>query len=294
MADRGPNALPGGGANIGGNANVTVSGKNVVTDGFFTRSDEYAGGRKRYVLGQFDLARSTDGSTTGQFSARYGWEFEASDDLSVGYFIGAGVSRAEIKGSYAGEVNSVSALAGLYAMERLDDDLFITAYGAMGYTKAELDATSGSLALDGTYGSTNYYLGAQLIGRFTQNDVEYRPSVAVDYGMAQVGVAGFDATAFGVTQPVTHDFGNVIVWNFSLAQEAIYSLGDRGENGTLGVAPSLECQQETNATDTTRLCGYGLGFEYRSANNRTTLGAEYRNIQGNEQLSLRALYELEF
>ncbi|WP_296420448.1 choice-of-anchor D domain-containing protein [Pseudooctadecabacter sp.] len=269
--------------------NITISGRNMTTRGtFFGLNAE--GDARRYTLGQFDIARDEDGSVTGQVSGRYAVEYDMDETLSMGYFIGIGFGSSELNGTFTGDVSSVNGTVGGFGLKQLNENLFMSGYAALGYTRSDISMTDGTLALDGTYDSTNIYAGVKLAGTVEMDGFELRPTVAIDYGASDIGVAAFDATAFGLTSLESADFGRVSVADLTIAPEIHISMAE----GDAVIAPSLICRRETGSLGSDEACGYGLGINYTSEDDRFSVGFDYKNVEGDEDISLNALYELKF
>ncbi len=269
--------------------NITISGRNMTTRGtFFGLNAE--GDARRYTLGQFNMARDENGSVTGQLSGRYAVEYDVDDTLSAGYFVGLGFGSSELNGTFTGDVSSVNATVGGFGLKQLGENLFLSGYGALGYTQSDISMTNGTLELDGTYDSTNVYAGIKLAGTVAMDGFEVRPTVSLDYGSSDIGVAAFDATAFGLTSIESADFGRVSVADLTITPEIHISMAE----GSAVFAPSLVCRSESGSSGTTEACGYGLGVNYTSEDDRFSIGFNYKNVEGDEDISINALYELEF
>ena len=252
------------------------------------------------TMGQFDLTRDAGGTTTGQVSGRVTWERNVSETTRLGYFVGASLGRSNINGVFDGDGSSIGAIVGGYGLTRLGEAVFATGYAGLGYTLTDLSVSNATLTLDGDYGAVSYYAGAEVTGSMdVGNGIEFRPSLALDYGRTSIGVVGFDASAFGLTSQISSDMGAVSILEISLTPEFIIPLRNNlgGTMPELSISPRAVCRRTTGRVDNEE-CGGGLSIalDGRSADGLGRYGVklDYQNTGSTEQSSANIFFEQQF
>lgn len=235
-------------------------------------------GKSRYAFGDFALVEDQTGSMTGQAAGRVSWEYERSETLSLGVFIGGSVARSDVKGTISGDVDSVGLVGGGYALNRLADNLFATAYLGVGKTWSDFSGStastggSGLTTFDASYDSESYYAGLELSGSHTMRRFEVRPALSFDFGQTDVGVVGFNTAGFGTTAIATSDLGQVSIAELAASAKVIFPV-DLSPNveAQFNVEPSTMCRRQTSSTQTSKHCGLGLNLSMEASNQSGSL-----------------------
>lgn len=278
-----------------------LSGLNFSTKGTFFGLKNLGSGTTRLGFGDFNLTRDEDGSTSGQIAGRVVWERAVSEDATVGYFLGGRLGTSDLVGTFSGDASTAGVLGGAYGLTQFGEALFGTAYVGAGYSWSDLQITNGTVSLNGSYQSASFYAGAKVAGVIQAAPrVQIRPNVAVDYGYAEIGAVGLNATAFGLTNTVRTDFGSVSVLEGSVSPEMIFALNaDQTDAATtsLRFAPSVICRQQSGRVNSSD-CGGGvtLGLSSQSQDGSSRLSAEYEftEVGGTTQQNLNLSLELQF
>lgn len=255
-------------------------------------------GALRTAMGQFDVAVDEDNSWAAQISGRLTYEFSITDDTRLGYFFGGSLSRGEIAGAFNGDTRSISGIVGGYGLTRLQENLFASGYVGVGYARTDLSFSNTTLALSGDYGAFSYYGGASLTGSIANpSGVEFRPQLAFDYGQTDIGVVGLQASAFGLTSPVSTDYGAVSILDMTVATEVIFPIDMQAGFASLSFEPQLICRRTTGSVDE-ESCGGGLGLglegETENGNTRYGIEVDVTEVGGIRQSAARLFFEAEF
>ncbi|MEL7092493.1 MAG: hypothetical protein AAFN94_12230, partial [Pseudomonadota bacterium] len=171
-------------------------------------------------------------------------------------------------------------------------------YIGVGWAQTDLNFADSTLALDGDYDAFSYYAGLSVTGSMTAlNGIEFRPSLAIDYGRTDIGIVGLQASAFGLTSIVNQDFGDVSVLEISLSPEVIVPVTAAQIPTSFRINPRLVCRFTTGRVDDDECgAGLGLGLDAESADGRQRygFGLDYQDTGTSQRSSAEVFFELQF
>ncbi len=211
-----------------------------------------------FWVGYADISasRAETGSTTGTLSARIAREYAGRDSSIIAPFAGLDISRANINGILTGTHSVASLSFGVYAVSERDAGLILDVYAALGLGRNNLDLTDGSLDLSGDYMSTYFLAGAAVTGMIERENWTLYPELALDFGVARIGVFDVSGVSSGGTGQASFDGGQVSFASLTLSPE--FAFPD-GPDASWSIAPQLICSV-TVASSRNSACGGGLAL----------------------------------
>lgn len=278
-----------------GQLNATDESLNVDTN-FFGQHTTEGGAKRRLVFGTLVISKTDGGTTSAILNSRMAWEWSVSDNTMLGYWLGLDATRSKINSTFSGHQTSIGLSAGVYAVERLADGIFISGFTSTGQDKRFLEIGNTVLDLTSDFMTQNRMVGTALSASIKRGSVEWRPEFGLTFGQMDIGTVNFIGTAYGQTDDtLSTDMGNVSVANVSFTPEVIISSQD--QTSSLTLSPHLDCQQ-VNASVTTTDCGGGasVAFEHTSPDGLTTYFAKIRSeaISGVAQTSVEVNLRQQF
>ena len=271
--------------------NGTVNGDT----NFFGQTSRDGGTKRRLVFGTLGVNKTDGGTTTALLNARIAWEWSASEQVVLGYWLGLDAGRSEINSSFLGTQTSVGLGAGLYGVAQVDDGIFLSGFASVGQDNRFLKMGNTVLDLSSGYVTQNRVIGTALTASIKRGQIELRPEFELSYGRMGIGNVDFIGTAYEQTDDtLSIDIGDVSVASVRLKPEIIFGFAPTSK---LRFSPHLECQR-VDAGEATNDCGGGasVAFEHSSLDGLTTYYAKIQSeaISGVAQTSVEVNLRQQF
>ena len=110
--------------------------------------ENYHGERRRFIFGEFEVSRFNNDDVTASFNGRVAWERPTSNDVLLGYFLGATLTRTDIRRSFSGTRDGYGASAGVYFVDQIENDLFWDGFASVGIGRNNLELDDGSVGVE--------------------------------------------------------------------------------------------------------------------------------------------------
>lgn len=223
------------------------------------------------LSGTFDVIANDAAGVLAAFDARVAREQMVGDGVLIGAYLGAEASMADIRDAFTGTQTGLGVFGGGYVAGRLADVLYADGFASIGYGQNDLNMMTDlgdgyDLSLVSTYHTLTWQIGGSLTGVIAMDGFEVRPNLAAAYGNTRLGDIALRADAYGLSDTVSIDAGNVEIGTLRFTPEIRVALGgDEAETGAavLSVLPSLACEYE-RGTDPKSTCGGGGGLRLTS------------------------------
>jgi len=241
---------------------------------FFEQTGNFQGTHRRLIYGDFDVFYDgASGSQTATLTGRMAWEQMVSDQKMLGYFIGGELASSSIAGAFEGEQDRLGVTAGGYAVQQLDEQVYLDGFITYGIGRNNLDMADDVLALTSTYTTRTVMAGAALSGEYAYEQYKLRPELSFSYGKTWIGDVAFTGSAYSlVDDTLSLDAGSVSMMNLTFRPEFVIPMY---ETSAASIAPRIICEQ-VQTTTTQRTCGAGLelGLQSMSEDGLTNINAK--------------------
>lgn len=280
---------------------LVASSKNIdLTGQFFGQNGNYEGTLRRLVYGEFDLTRYDNGSVLGTLSGRAAWEKMVSDTAMLGYFVGADISRSDIKSSFSGSRDTIGLSLGAYFVQEINENLVGDAFLSVGAGMNNLDVGDGTIDVTGDYVTSSIQVGAAISGEIEYEKFTISPEFSGVYGITEIGDVDVKGSTITVSGTDTIAAGSIYVSvlkftpRFEIPLTMTQGVYDEKQ---LTIAPSFLCQSVRD-TSSDSSCGSGLELELvaNTYDNTKRIGARvgYQSVGGEGRQNLNLFYEHSF
>ena len=191
----------------------------------------------------------------------------ASENMSLGYFLGAEVGRSILKGEFAGDQNGFGVSAGGYFVYALKPNLYLDGFASLGIQRKYLDIDNGTLGVTSIYDPVTSTIGGSLTGVVPMGSYEISPQVQLTHGRTNIGTMPITATAYGLTDStLSMDAGSVSQSSMMFSSQIkipLDAVDVSQSRSMLTITPRVTCSR-TEMTTITKDCGGGAEFGYSS------------------------------
>ena len=274
---------------------------------FRTNGDFFAlstvGGKQwhRVAFGDFDFLSDSLGNSSGHLTARLAYETQFSEDLMLGYYIGADIGKAKVGGTFNGTQNSVGLSFGGYFNRIYNDKLIVSGFASLGQRQHDFDASNNTLAVSSDYRTATGRVGGSVTGFIERGNITIAPELAFHVARTNVHSIPISGTAYGLTNNnLSLDTGRVDLASISFTPRVMLNMADgymADHSSKFSFAPKITCETVRQAT-VSKDCGAGMGLgmaiSSKTGNTMFQADLEYDDIGGTKRRSLKLLFQHRF
>ncbi|MDA8750471.1 cadherin-like beta sandwich domain-containing protein, partial [Planktomarina temperata] len=252
---------------------------------FRTNGDFFAlstvGGKQwhRVAFGDFDFLSYSLGNSSGYLTARLAYETQFSQDVMLGYYIGADIGKAKVGGTFNGPQNSVGLSFGGYFNRIYNDKLIVSGFASLGQRQHDFDASNTTLAVSSDYRTATGRVGGSVTGFIERGNITIAPELAFNVARTNVHSIPISGTAYGLTNNnLSLDVGGVDLASISFTPHVKLRVADHvmpGYRSSFSIGPKISCEA-VRASSLSKDCGTGvvLGMTMISNDGATVFQAE--------------------
>ena len=274
---------------------------------FRTNGDFFAlstvGGKQwhRVAFGDFDFLSDSLGNSSGYLTARLAYETQFSQDVMLGYYIGADIGKAKVGGTFNGTQNSVGLSFGGYFNRIYNDKLIVSGFASLGQRQHDFDASNTTLAVSSDYRTATGRVGGSVTGFIERGNITIAPELAFNVARANVHSIPISGTAYGLTNNnLSLDVGGVDLASISFTPHVKLRVADHampGYRSSFSIGPKISCEA-VRAPSLSKDCGTGgvLGMTMISNDGATVFQAELEQegIGGTKRRSVKLSFQHQF
>ncbi|MDC1345634.1 BspA family leucine-rich repeat surface protein, partial [Planktomarina temperata] len=274
---------------------------------FRTNGDFFAlstvGGKQwhRVAFGDFDFLSYSLGNSSGYLTARLAYETQFSQDVMLGYYIGADIGKAKVGGTFNGTQNSVGLSFGGYFNRIYNDKLIVSGFASLGQRQHDFDASNTTLAVSSDYRTATGRVGGSVTGFIERGNITIAPELAFNVARTNVHSIPISGTAYGLTNNnLSLDVGGVDLASISFTPHVKLRVADHvmpGYRSSFSIGPKISCEA-VRASSLSKDCGTGvvLGMTMISNDGATVFQAELQQegIGGTKRRSVKLSFQHQF
>ncbi|MDC1440383.1 cadherin-like beta sandwich domain-containing protein [Planktomarina temperata] len=274
---------------------------------FRTNGDFFAlstvGGKQwhRVAFGDFDFLSYSLGNSSGYLTARLAYETQFSQDVMLGYYIGADIGKAKVGGTFNGTQNSVGLSFGGYFNRIYNDKLIVSGFASLGQRQHDFDASNTTLAVSSDYRTATGRVGGSVTGFIERGNITIAPELAFNVARTNVHSIPISGTAYGLTNNnLSLDVGGVDLASISFTPHVKLRVADHvmpGYRSSFSIGPKISCEA-LRASSLSKDCGTGvvLGMTMISNDGATVFQAELEQegIGGTKRRSVKLSFQHQF
>ena len=274
---------------------------------FRTNGDFFAlstvGGKQwhRVAFGDFDFLSDSLGNSSGYLTARLAYETQFSQDVMLGYYIGADIGKAKVGGTFNGTQNSVGLSFGGYFNRIYNDKLIVSGFASLGQRQHDFDASNTTLAVSSDYRTATGRVGGSVTGFIERGNITIAPELAFNVARTNVHSIPISGTAYGLTNNnLSLDAGQVDLASISFTPRVMLNMADgymANHSSKFSFAPKITCETVRQAT-VSKDCGAGMGLGMaitsKTGNTMFQADLEYDDIGGTKRRSLKLSFQHRF
>ena len=274
---------------------------------FRTNGDFFAlstvGGKQwhRVAFGDFDFLSDSLGNSSGYLTARLAYETQFSQDVMLGYYIGADIGKAKVGGTFNGTQNSVGLSFGGYFNRIYNDKLIVSGFASLGQRQHDFDASNTTLAVSSDYRTAIGRVGGSVTGFIERGNITIAPELAFNVARTNVHSIAISGTAYGLTNNnLSLDVGGVDLASISFTPHVKLRVADHampGYRSSFSIGPKISCEA-VRAPSLSKDCGTGgvLGMTMISNDGATVFQAELEQegIGGTKRRSVKLSFQHQF
>ncbi|MDA8829680.1 cadherin-like beta sandwich domain-containing protein [Planktomarina temperata] len=274
---------------------------------FRTNGDFFAlstvGGKQwhRVAFGDFDFLSYSLGNSSGYLTARLAYETQFSQDVMLGYYIGADIGKAKVGGTFNGTQNSVGLSFGGYFNRIYNDKLIVSGFASLGQRQHDFDASNTTLAVSSDYRTATGRVGGSVTGFIERWNITIAPELAFNVARTNVHSIPISGTAYGLTNNnLSLDVGGVDLASISFTPHVKLRVADHvmpGYRSSFSIGPKISCEA-VRASSLSKDCGTGgvLGMTMISNDGATVFQAELEQegIGGTKRRSVKLSFQHQF
>ncbi|MDB2573565.1 BspA family leucine-rich repeat surface protein [Planktomarina temperata] len=274
---------------------------------FRTNGDFFAlstvGGKQwhRVAFGDFDFLSDSLGNSSGYLTARLAYETQFSQDVMLGYYIGADIGKAKVGGTFNGTQNSVGLSFGGYFNRIYNDKLIVSGFASLGQRQHDFDASNTTLAVSSDYRTAIGRVGGSVTGFIERGNITIAPELAFNVARTNVHSIPIAGTAYGLTNNnLSLDVGGVDLASISFTPHVKLRVADHampGYRSSFSIGPKISCEA-VRAPSLSKDCGTGgvLGMTMISNDGATVFQAELEQegIGGTKRRSVKLSFQHQF
>ena len=274
---------------------------------FRTNGDFFAlstvGGKQwhRVAFGDFDFLSDSLGNSSGYLTARLAYETQFSQDVMLGYYIGADIGKAKVGGTFNGTQNSVGLSFGGYFNRIYNDKLIVSGFASLGQRQHDFDASNTTLAVSSDYRTAIGRVGGSVTGFIERGNITIAPELAFNVARTNVHSIPISGTAYGLTNNnLSLDAGRVDLASISFTPRVMLNMADgymANHSSKFSFAPKITCETVRQAT-VSKDCGAGMGLGMaitsKTGNTMFQADLEYDDIGGTKRRSLKLSFQHRF
>ena len=274
---------------------------------FRTNGDFFAlstvGGKQwhRVAFGDFDFLSDSLGNSSGYLTARLAYETQFSQDVMLGYYIGADIGKAKVGGTFNGTQNSVGLSFGGYFNRIYNDKLIVSGFASLGQRQHDFDASNTTLAVSSDYRTAIGRVGGSVTGFIERGNITIAPELAFNVARTNVHSIPISGTAYGLTNNnLSLDVGGVDLASISFTPHVKLRVADHampGYRSSFSIGPKISCEA-VRAPSLSKDCGTGgvLGMTMISNDGATVFQAELEQegIGGTKRTSVKLSFQHQF
>ena len=274
---------------------------------FRTTGDFFAlstvGGKQwhRVAFGNFDFLSDSLGNSSGYLNARLAFETRFSEDMMLGYYLGADIGKAKVGGTFNGTQNSLGLSLGGYFNRIYSDKLIVSGFASLGQRQHDFEASNNTLAVSSDYRTAIGRVGGTITGIIERGKVVIWPELSFNIARTGIGSIPVSATAYGLTNNnLSLHAGGVDLASISFTPHV--KLGADGGvvpgyRSSFSIGPKISCEA-VHASGLNNDCGSGavLGMKMISNDGGTVFQAdlEHEGIGGTKRRSVNLLFQRQF
>ena len=274
---------------------------------FRTNGDFFAlstvGGKQwhRVAFGDFDFLSDSLGNSSGYLTARLAYETQFSQDVMLGYYIGADIGKAKVGGTFNGTQNSVGLSFGGYFNRIYNDKMIVSGFASLGQRQHDFDASNTTLAVSSDYRTAIGRVGGSVTGFIERGNITIAPELAFNVARTNVHSIPISGTAYGLTNNnLSLDVGGVDLASISFTPHVKLRVADHampGYRSSFSIGPKISCEA-VRAPSLSKDCGTGgvLGMTMISNDGATVFQAELEQegIGGTKRRSVKLSFQHQF
>ena len=275
---------------------------------FRTNGDFFAlstvGGKQwhRVAFGDFDFLSDSLGNSSGYLTARLAYETQFSQDVMLGYYIGADIGKAKVGGTFNGTQNSVGLSFGGYFNRIYNDKLIVSGFASLGQRQHDFDASNTTLAVSSDYRTAIGRVGGSVTGFIERGNITIAPELAFNVARTNVHSIPISGTAYGLTNNnLSLDVGGQVdLASISFTPRVMLNMADgymANHSSKFSFAPKITCETVRQAT-VSKDCGAGMGLGMaitsKTGNTMFQADLEYDDIGGTKRRSLKLSFQHRF
>ncbi|MDA7475107.1 BspA family leucine-rich repeat surface protein [Planktomarina temperata] len=274
---------------------------------FRTNGDFFAlstvGGKQwhRVAFGDFDFLSDSLGNSSGYLTARLAYETQFSQDVMLGYYIGADIGKAKVGGTFNGTQNSVGLSFGGYFNRIYNDKLIVSGFASLGQRQHDFDASNTTLAVSSDYRTAIGRVGGSVTGFIERGNITIAPELAFNVARTNVHSIPISGTAYGLTNNnLSLDVGGVDLASILFTPHVKLRVADHampGYRSSFSIGPKISCEA-VRAPSLSKDCGTGgvLGMTMISNDGATVFQAELEQegIGGTKRRSVKLSFQHQF
>ena len=274
---------------------------------FRTNGDFFAlstvGGKQwhRVAFGDFDFLSDSLGNSSGYLTARLAYETQFSQDVMLGYYIGADIGKAKVGGTFNGTQNSVGLSFGGYFNRIYNDKLIVSGFASLGQRQHDFDASNNTLAVSSDYRTATGRVGGSVTGFIERGNITIAPELAFHVARTNVHSIPISGIANGLTNNnLSLDAGWVDLASISFTPRVMLNMADgymADHSSKFSFAPKITCETVRQAT-VSKDCGAGMGLgmaiSSKTGNTMFQADLEYDDIGGTKRRSLKLSFQHRF
>ena len=274
---------------------------------FRTNGDFFAlstvGGKQwhRVAFGDFDFLSDSLGNSSGYLTARLAYETQFSQDVMLGYYVGADIGKAKVGGTFNGTQNSVGLSFGGYFNRIYNDKLIVSGFASLGQRQHDFDASNTTLAVSSDYRTAIGRVGGSVTGFIERGNITIAPELAFNVARTNVHSIPISGTAYGLTNNnLSLDVGGVDLASISFTPHVKLRVADHampGYRSSFSIGPKISCEA-VRASSFSKDCGTGgvLGMTMISIDGATVFQAELEQegIGGTKRRSVKLSFQHQF
>ncbi len=274
---------------------------------FRTNGDFFAlstvGGKQwhRVAFGDFDFLSDSLGNSSGYLTARLVYETQFSQDVMLGYYVGADIGKAKVGGTFNGTQNSVGLSFGGYFNRIYNDKLIVSGFASLGQRQHDFDASNTTLAVSSDYRTAIGRVGGSVTGFIERGNITIAPELAFNVARTNVHSIPISGTAYGLTNNnLGLDVGGVDLVSISFTPHVKLRVADHampGYRSSFSIGPKISCEA-VRASSLSKDCGTGgvLGMTMISNDGATVFQAELEQegIGGTKRRSVKLSFQHQF
>ena len=259
----------------------------------------------RYTEIQFSYMNSENSNETGGTSNKVIYEREKSDDLTVGRFIGASLSKYsnmnEGTEDLTAATNSYSLQFGSYFVHNISEAIIIDGYIAGSLLANQLEVNTTSIRAESNYISQMGATGLAATGSLPFDSWELRPTLSIDYSAVSTLDAQFKVTSEADESTELIAPSNMTKLSFIFSPDFRKSFnfkeGYWSQDSILSIEPQVTCQR-VKVGSITKQCDQGaavsLNLQSKNALKKLFFTFGVDKIAEDTSYSANALYKAEF